>query len=322
MGKIGKIYKKVKRNLKPLYYYPIVVWGIKRLAKQYSENHILLIAPVAIGDFCYGLAYLNEFSKKKEKEGNIISIIAYEKRKSMLDCYGLDYDIIYIQENTFLSLVVDWTLYHRFLMHYARKYNIYSTIAYYEVPESGVVRSCLDITRNDIFCLDDTAKIIFPTVPSIKVTSIDDFDKCFNRVIILNPYSNSLELEDKTVFERIALMLSGDGYILYTNVIPGQTIVKGTKPLDCSIFELYNICLHIPLVVSIRSGIIDFLISTPTNFFIIYDKDVSDKYKNIYNLSAWGTNNVKEIIFRNRKDTISQLIEYMNHLNLHDEDCL
>ena len=308
--------KKVKRKLLSLYYYPYVMFNILQYVKGVESNRYTIILPMAIGDFCYALAYMRELCMKKESEGKDILLVVYDKRKSLLTQYELDYPKIFIQKGTRESQIVDWIAYNRYLMKFARKHNIYTTVAYYETPERKACKSCLDISRYNIFKLEGKGHIVYPCVPNCEITSISDFDEVNNRIVILNPYSNSLELKDNGLFEELSSFLHKKGYVLYTNVIPGQKIVKGTYPLACSIIELYNICKRIPLVISIRSGIIDYLISSPAHFFVIYEQDVSPKYRSIYALDAWQTNNVYETVYTDRSSVLTHLYDFINNNRL------
>ena len=123
--------------------------------------------------------------------------------------------------------------------------------------------------------------------------------------------------EEKELWEMIADNLFLRGYIVYTNVMKHQKEVKDTKRLECSIIELYNICNEIPLFVSVRSGIIDFTISSRCDKVVIWymDSSISLKsLKNICNLDAWGITNVYSIYHINKQDTIYGFNKYLECL--------
>ena len=118
---------------------------------------------------------------------------------------------------------------------------------------------------------------------------------------ILNPFSNSMEIDNELYWEEIAFYLLDKGFAVYTNVLKNQTPIKNTKPLDCNIFDLYNIVnQNKSLFISVRSGIVDFLIGSEAKFLVIYYLDenlILKSLRNFCNLTMWeqGKDNVVEV---------------------------
>lgn len=84
---------------------------------------------------------------------------------------------------------------------------------------------------------------------------------------MFNPYSNSTKSTFK-ICQAIADSLKDKGYILYTNVIGKQKVLKGTLPLRCSMYEFNTIAQKIKMFVSVLSGIVDTLYNTNAKVFI------------------------------------------------------
>ena len=169
--------------------------------------------------------------------------------------------------------------------------------------------------------IPDSTVLSFPQVDlNSPVVSIDSFKVKKGKIIVINPFSNSMGDGYIDLWEDIADSLIQKGYILYTNVVGEQKPVKGTLPLKCSIEELYVISSQIPLVISIRSGIVDFCVSSGGDFYVIYFNNseglsplVSESMKYIYRLSDWGTNNVIESYYElgNKSNEISEILSFV-----------
>ncbi len=115
---------------------------------------------------------------------------------------------------------------------------------------------------------------------------------------MLNPYSKSEDAghEGNKFFAECAKILGEKGYLVYTNVVGGQRTVPGSRELRCGVEDLYRIAGKIPLIVSLRSGILDVVAPTGVNMFSV----CSHKFHYIWhNLEKWGTaGKVRNILYK------------------------
>lgn len=307
---LRRIYKKILREITNPYKTLAAHKQIKEWACQMNNDDVYILLSPLFGDFCYGMAYVSAFCEKMNEEGKKVTLLVPEKRMSLAECYSGNFRIISLSSKDVQYKRTMWILQRRKCIEKAISVNILPTIPWYIIPHTGkVLRDGLDILRNDIYKLGDNAPIEFPKVKNMPITSIDNFDAICNRVTIINPYSISMSNHDYSLFESIAEKLTENGYIVYTNVVGSQLPIKGTMPLNCSIFELYNICNKIPLVVSIRSGIVDFLITCQCKFFVVsFGKDNLNTHNffNIWKLSAWNIGTVVEFIHKNKLDSLER----------------
>ena len=307
---LRRIYKKILREIPNPYKTLSAYIQIKEWACQMNNDDVYILLPGLFGDFCYGMAYVGAFCKKMNKEGKNVTLLVPEKRMSLLECYKGNFRIISMPSKDVKYKRSKWILQRRKCIEKAISVNILPTVPWFIIPHTDIIsRDCLDILRNDIFKLGDNATIEFPQINNVPVTSIDNFYAICNRVIIINPYSNSMSNLDHSLFEAIAEELTKNGYIVYTNVVGSQLPIKGTMPLNCSVFELYNICNKIPLVISIRSGIVDFLISCHCKFFVVYfgeNNTNTQNFFNIFKLNAWNKGTVVEFIHKNKSDSLER----------------
>lgn len=282
-----------------------------------KKDEIILIMSNPLGDCVYGLAYANALKINKQK--NLI-IISDRKRKRLIESYKIEAKIISLEGT---SREWKWTQYlngSRLCVLIAMRLGIYNIVPWVVCSMKKYKDSnALDLIRDKLFHLPNTAKIAYPDFSNEPIKSIPDFEKNKNRIAIINPYSTSMDDVDFEFFNQVSLKLIHRGYIVYTNVVGNQKAVTGGEKLCCPIEEFYAICNQVPLVVSVRSGIIDFTISANTIFYIVYFlcqfKGISDGFAGQYALNAWKTNNVEEIVY---SDIDSNLAYFENFLNKHN----
>lgn len=315
--------KKCFEIIKKIYKYyivrPIRAQRLLRvLVKHKKQNDAFLITSYQIGDMIYAMAYANALSQRLKSEGKQLIMYLAENRKPFLNLYEFDFEVR-LWDNTdthMMKSMQDLNLSHRNVLKGLKK-DIYTAVAPCMLSDQkSNHRDCLDIIRNDMFFVPD-APIQYPRFENAPVTAIPDFETIKDRVVVINPYSNAIKGRFD-IFDMISEYLVSKGYIVYSNVIKEQVPAKGSKPLDCSVFEFFNICNKIPLVVSIRSGIIDLTISANTRFFVIYpERRLHDGFYNIYTLKAWQTKNVvEEAVHSSNESTMEHFKKFIITNNL------
>ena len=322
MGKINLIYKKLKKKLireirKPF----LIAEGkkqVRELASKMQQDDVYVILPSLIGDFCYAMAYMRDFCRQKQDEGKTVTVFLLEARKPMLELWTNNFKTVFFPKGSKEYGRIANIICHKETVFYAQKYNIYATVPWYAIPHNGKnLRNGFDILRNDMLQIGNDAAIEYPKVPKVKVKAIPDFELRKGRVVVMNPYSNSMGYMDITIYEEMASILRKKGYEVYTNVVGDQQPVKGSQPLDCPIFELYNICNEIPLFISIRSGIIDFCVSAKCKLFIIsfgLRKFMTNDFYYTYELKYWQTGNVTEFIHKSKEDTLARFSAFVKDM--------
>ena len=258
---------------------------LKKLIAEKHDDEIYIIAGRAIGDTCYELSCTQALSERwPEKK---VVIVSKEKYSKMLQSYVVNDRVklkLFSLED--IEKIKDTTL-QRFL---ARKNHI---IFPFPMAWQFNGEDMLCRISKDAFNLPDDSPISYPTPKREPVTSIQDFATNKHRIAVVNPYSHSMST-DITLFEAVADELHQRGFTVYTNVVGNQEIVRGTLPLRCSIYELYNIACEIPIFVSIRSGICDYLSSSGINMFVIFMW--TESMYRLFTLKCWkGSGKLREI---------------------------
>ena len=304
---LSKIYHKINYISRTI----IVNCSLVILAifKKADTKYILICYP--LGDTCYGLAFSDSLQSKYKCK----YVICNNHKELVINCYPRINikDVFFYEKKSILNDLVLYCNFHSYINRIYGKYNILATTPYaYYKSTDYITESYLNYLRG-VFNLDKNA---LPTRPYHKYKE----SMIKGKIAILNPYSNSMEVDNIEYWQTLVNYLNLNGYTVYTNVINKQRVIEGSLPLNCSIFDLYSIVNeNNALVVSIRSGIIDFLIDSNAFFLIIYYSDEripSRSLKNFCNLTKWehGKKNVVELMSTDtnlREKTISCINNYI-----------
>ncbi len=276
------------KELKIAFYYVIAIFTypffknkLKKLIKD--ENEVIITVTPHWGDIIHGLLYIDQFKKETGKK---VTVYVDERFKEYVELYNVDkiitYKTSYLKNMyVFYACVNEW---------YSKKGNrkIIATPPAYAFFKG---HSMKEVMRDFVYKVKHDVPS-FPNFKEQQITSIPDFEQNKDKIIVFNPYSNSTKSTFK-ICQAIADSLKDEGYILYTNVIGKQKVLKGTLPLRCSMYEFNTIAQKIKMFVSVRSGIVDTLYNTNAKVFIIYNH--YKWFRNFYSVKNIRTKNVQEI---------------------------
>jgi hypothetical protein len=123
--------------------------------------------------------------------------------------------------------------------------------------------------------------------------------------IIINPFSNSAIINN-LFWEKLVEKISQDGIDIYCNVFGNEKPIKGTKELKCTVQEFYALSSRAKYILSIRTGLMDYIMNSCKNMVVIYDR-LLNYYA--YSLSAWkGKTKLAEVLYINDFETIDKVL--------------
>ena len=151
---------------------------------------------------------------------------------------------------------------------------------------------------------------------TVPIKNIEKFKEYHKKICIVNPYSYSIYSKVQ-LFEKIVLELRKKGYIVYTNVIQSQKAMSGTLRLDCSMQELYSIACEIPLIVSVRTGLLDYLVPSGINMFVLYGqtKVGESGHESDYTMQEWDPQGKLCEVYTSQKNDEEIVHEFQKFLN-------
>lgn len=282
--------------------------GLRFLRKNKGKDEKLLVLTDLIGDSVYGLSYVEEI-KKKYSDKRIV-VIGNEKYSKLIRSYnGIDRFVLlpgrqgrYLKIGAFLRCT--W------LSYIALKEDIINTDPYlYKDLRKKTNNDAFYLLKTQIFHIPEDSKISYHGIGSNTAQTVHD-----KKVAVINPYSISVKIIDFAIFELIAKVLRENNYKVYTNVVGNQEVIAGTEKLECDIYKLFDIASNSSLIVSARSGILDFLAPSGINMFIIYANTTREFYE-MYHIDKWRCGGkYKEYFVENKidkDDIMSEFIKFM-----------
>ncbi len=274
---------------------------LRRLRAQKRDNEVIIFPLAHLGDTIYAMMYVLQF---KCETGKKICIYCCENVLNIIKKYSCVDRIITFKKNSLEEC-------------YVRCFSIFRYIGIKKENRDGLIatnprrsffkgKSIIEVYRDRVYKVNlDKKELFCPNVVDVK--TIPNFEKDKDKIIVINPYSFS-QKRNRRLFEKIVSELNLMGYIVYTNVVQklGQTAIKGTQALDCSLDELYSIVQQIPMFLSVRSGVIDYMAGGKGNIFAIYIKEVTMKnYYSLQELTSFNdySGRVDEFAWMGKKDT-------------------
>lgn len=286
---IKKFYGRFNGKLFSLVAIPCSYLALLYLLLKKKRGQIIILPTTAIGDTLYILSFwlqLYDISKQGK-----IQIYISNRYKKVTETFspqikGVEY-LKHSSLKLWFLLTLSAGLYNSGAIKIAKKCNIYSAIP--RVYASWLKGVNLNGTRNQLSHILNIplTPIVCHNLSKVPVQAIDDFQNIKSKICVMNPFSYSMK-SSGSLYEKIAEELSNQGFIVYTNVIGSQKAVRGTLSLEVDLEELFSIACEIPLIVSVRSGILDFLIPSKINMFVIYDEWNTRHVQNVdYSIEEW-----------------------------------
>ncbi len=241
---------------------------IDRICERRPTGSTVVFAGPNMGDVLYMMAFVEEYRRQNPGKRIIVATIKSYAR-AYLPRYGGYDEVAIISHHA-------WTRFAKLGSDFeVSRYGYSRDVKFMQVLRgfSEEYVSVMSRLRNIVFGVGDGAPIRYhQTPPPPGVTAIENFDEVCARVVVINPYSRSMHFRksDFPLLSSLAEKLSRRGYLVYTNTVGDQLPVKGTKELRCSLPELYAIAGKIPLVVSTRSGVLDYIVGSGVNIYAVY----------------------------------------------------
>lgn len=311
---VSKSVRKVVKIIQIPYRFIIAICWLLDIYKEKNKNDIIIVLLKGVGDTLYGLSCLDSLKNKNINSEIIVignakyrDLILSYKSVNQVKCYDVKKGEYKKYECFIYSCIVSLI---------GLKINIFNSNPYfaYKIKKSSTPSSAIELLKREIFKVDDKAGITYPKIKRVKkITSIPGFYNNASRIVLINPYSNSMD-SMLNIYKMIAKLLRQSGYIPYVNLVEGQEGIEQCEKLYCSIEELYEIARHVAGVVSVRSGILDLLVNTGIPVFALY-YNCTSKFRNIYNLNAWKCKNqIDEVMvkYNNDEEIINSFLIWMN----------
>lgn len=246
----------------------------------YRNKKIVILGGVGIGDVCISMAYFEEFKKITTEP---ILIIAPKKLKWLLERYNVqNCEIKYLETDMMRHLGCSYNpVNYNFFFERFKKKNLHISDPWAYIDRKMIYYkeiSALTINKGVVYKLDSKAQITY--APAIfKETDI----RIENKSVLLNPYSNSSNMSIES-WKKISEILVLNGYKVYVNSPNNEKLTDDTISLNITLDQMHSIVDKFDIVISIRSGFLDYLIEKCHHVICIYEDQF---FYNMYNLEKW-----------------------------------
>jgi hypothetical protein len=245
-----------------------------------NYNKIILIGFWGLGDICYELTFIDDFKEKVKKP---IVVLSSKKNIFLFKLYKSVNKVIQIADIDYLRIIKFSRLINKFFRNFNRLVNVY---VYSKTKENKNIFTMLE---ENIFGFKPK-KLTFPDIPLINEKILhNNFNFLMEKFVILNIHSNSLRNNDLLFFKKAIKYFNKKNITVINNF--SSLFLPGTININCSPIELYNLSKFSLLVLSIRSGILDFIITSNVSIFAIYPNNQNGKdLLSRYSLKDWNQN--------------------------------
>ncbi len=284
---------KIFQNVLAFFKAPFFLLKIIRIRRK---DEVLIAIPPKFGDMVYGMMFAKQY---KVETGKKIAVFCSERYKKYVENYScVDRIVTYKgtsgEKYAYFHAVGIGYFFKR--SHFGNGKIIYAAPPPYFFKNKNVV----DIYTEDIFKLKNKNCELLNIKTDIKIKSIENFEENKNRIVVLNSFSDSYVKECSSFFKKIAEILNSKGYLIYSNVVGDQKPVENTIALRCPIEELYFVCQKAKAFITVRSGVLDFVLATKCQKLIIYMKKNAFKYHSVEQFNS----NIKEFeIYDKQKES-------------------
>lgn len=281
----------------------ICIFFIYHLMKiKKKKDEVIFITGPGIGDVVFLFAYLKEFIKANPNKR--IIVITHPNLVWLVQKYDGISKIVEVDKSTLTYRFIYAYLFSKKYCNKGIKHGIFCAVFAGGDPQN-CKNDVLYTLRNYILNLGNEAKISLPHIGGGYQPAFykNDLDK---KIILINPYSNSCKLDEHSFhyLEKIAEFLKNSGYFVLTNVIGNQASIKNTTELRCNLEELIFLCLHSLCFISVRSGILDLVLPTQINMFVLYSSN--ERMSSFCRMSQWTEQTKTGIIYDTKYNEIAK----------------
>jgi hypothetical protein len=281
------------------------------LAMTSEPGHMAFVSLyLAVGDNVLLLSLLDQYVR--ENPATAIDVFLFAKN---LERYKTLYPVLskvrlHIQKESITSWVYRWE--RQWVQfesaHHDRVFSNHWDIQNHSDTVIGLAKKHLGLSKDPL----DGPVIVKPSSFSLSSFGISDP----HQTILLNASSFSTQSESvKKTLEACARSLSNQGFHVFMNVVGDESPLPFTQPLRCSFEEFYLISLQTKCLISLRSGLLDFVASSFCPIVCLYDEKPEHRF--LYTdmpLSMWQRS-APTLDLLNGSDSLTQIEAFVSKLS-------
>lgn len=276
-----------------------------RVHKRKNEIIVLLSCP--IGDVVYALSLIKEY-KSRHMDKKIVLVAEKNTAPIVIAFHGYDEVRYYSKKKRVGEWIFTYLTASKFYASKGLKEDIINTVPW--ILHGVIGSTCIDRLKEDL-SLPYDAQLQYPAVDSPLPSLVKD--NGFTKTMIVNAFAhNDLNNELDLLFHEVINIAHKNNYIVYSNVVGEQPPIEGTIALRCSLDDFYHIANSVSLIISIRTGLMDWINNTKSKKIIIYPPSFNSDWSNFYSMKVWNQSSIMEFRYSDKNSIISAVKRIIN----------
>ncbi len=222
----------------------------QQLEAQFPQHFFVLCPHQALGDVYWIMSYLPAYCQKHNIHSLAVVTVG-TACGSVAKLFGYE-GVLSLEQRQMDQLMQGVVLTQKQNVLIAHHNALYTDVSFRLLQ--GTFLPFVPYLRDVVLGLDDHAR---PLPPSCHQPFPNEEGLPQGRSVIFAPYANSIVEAPLSFWENLAQDYLAQGFSVYSNILPGQEVIAGTKPLCLPLAEMYSAVEWAGHFVSIRSGICD-----------------------------------------------------------------
>lgn len=271
------------------------VLGKRLIALQKANPSLIFLFGLGpgLGDFCYSMAFVPQLLQRNKNKTPLFIISS--KNERYLKYFPSIENFLIVREKTYQFLTKHGQQYFLYLKNTKLQNHLVVLNPYFEnnsFSNDRLIEECKQLKIEmdpSLFCFPEVNCQIARNVPS-------------HPFVIINEDSSSARLP-KSIFSKIAIELVQNGVEIIENSNSANAI---------TLEELFYLSLRALAFISIRSGVLDFIISSKVSIVALYPSDrLGSHLKDSYSLKSWGCKNKLLEIYDVNSETVRKAVSFV-----------
>ena len=286
----------------------------QKIAAEYAEDTIFLVAPKASGDIFIAYSYLQAWRLKYDVKSCVLLGVGNNVR-DIADLYGIKEKNIIISERDLNDMIAAYMFIGE-LMNIKFISEWILTIRNSYFPRCNAKMVFIDKFRLETFRLTKKSAPLYPSSCMPK-HGFAGKGMPEGKTIIMSPYaySSPAPMISQDIWVEIAGRLLKKGYAVYTvGYGEKEPVIRGTERIQFSYKEARGILEYAGGFLSARSGLCDIVHMAECRQLVIYGRNIRNDYAvDFFSLRRnYSGFNGEEIVFDdfNRQDFVDYVVQY------------
>jgi hypothetical protein len=236
---------------------------LRRVRRRYPSRRLVVCPNDALGDVYWAMAFLPAY-REKNHVGEVVVAVTGDACRQVAEMFGAG-EVIALDGAEMDELVQ--------AIIFTREGDC--VIAHHDRPYTDNIAKWLD--KHFLSFIDFYRRAVYGLASDATHVPPRGFAPFENQeripkggAVILSPHAKSVVRPPAGFWTGIAAEYSKKGFVVYTNVVPGERPVEGTSPLSLPVSRMIAAAEHAGFFVGVRNGLCDVLHSAKCRKTVVF----------------------------------------------------